>query len=39
VVGGQGQQDLVDEQNVLEVVDDALAVEEVHCGAEEVPVE
>ncbi|KAJ8104906.1 hypothetical protein OPT61_g10502 [Boeremia exigua] len=39
VVGGQGQQDAVDQQDVLEVVDDALAVQEVHGGAEEVPVQ
>lgn len=39
MVGGQGQQDPVDEQNVLEVVDDALAVQKVHGGAEEVPVQ
>lgn len=39
VVVGKRQQDLVDEHNVLEVVDDALAVEEVHCRGQPVPVE
>ena len=39
MVGGQGQQDPVDKQNVFEVVDDALAVQEVHGGAQEVPVQ
>lgn len=39
MVGGQGQQDPVDEQDMLEVVDDALAVQKVHGGAEKVPVE
>lgn len=39
VVGGEGQQDAVDEHDVLEVVDDGLAVEEVHGGDEPVPVE
>lgn len=39
MVGGQGQQDAVDQQDVLEVVDDALAVQEVHGSAEEVPVQ
>lgn len=39
MVGGQREQDAVDEQNVLEVVDDALAVEKVHGGSEEVPVQ
>jgi hypothetical protein len=39
VVGGQREQDTVNEQNVLEVVDDAFAVEKVHGSAEEVPVE
>ena len=35
----QGQQQTVDHEDVLEVVDDALAVQEVHGGAEKVPVE
>ena len=39
MVGGQGEQDPVNEQNVLEVVDDALAVQEVHGSAQEVPVQ
>jgi hypothetical protein len=39
MVGSKREQDAVDEQNMLEVVDDALAVEEVHGSAEEVPVE
>lgn len=38
VVSRQWQQNLVNENNVLEVVDDALAVEKVHGGAEPVPV-
>lgn len=36
---GQWQQNLVDQDNVLEVVDDGLAVEEVHGAGEPVPVE
>jgi hypothetical protein len=39
MVGSEGEQDAVDQQNVLEVVNDALAIQEVHGGAEEVPVE
>lgn len=39
MVGGQGQEDAVDEHDMLEVVDDGLAVEEVHGGDEPVPVE
>lgn len=39
VVGGEGQQHAVDEHDMLEVVDDGLAVEEVHGGDEPVPVE
>lgn len=39
VVGRKRQEDLVNEDNVLEVVDDAFAVEKVHGGAEEVPVQ
>lgn len=39
MVGSQREQDAVDEQNVLEVVDDALAIQKVHCGAQKVPVE
>ena len=39
MMGGQGQQNAVNEQDVLEVVDDALAVQKVHGGAEEVPVQ
>jgi hypothetical protein len=39
VVGSKGQENLVDQDDVLEVVDDTLAVEEVHGGAQEVPVE
>ena len=39
VVGCQRQQHLVDQDDVLEVVDDALAVEEVHGGGQPVPVE
>ena len=39
VVGSKGQENLVDQDDVLEVVDYTLAVEEVHCGTEEIPVE
>lgn len=39
MVGSQREQDAVDQQNVLEVIDDALAIEEVHGGAEKVPVQ
>ena len=39
MVSCQGKQDPVDEQNVLEIVDDAFAVQEVHGSAEEVPVQ
>ena len=39
MVGSQGQQQTVHHQDVLEVVDDTLAVEEVHGGAEEVPIQ
>lgn len=39
VVGCQGQKHPVDEHNVLEVVDDALAVEKVHGARQPVPVE
>jgi hypothetical protein len=39
MVGSEREQNAVDQQDVLEVVDDALAIEEVHGSAEEVPVE
>lgn len=39
MVGSQRQQDLVNEDNVLEVVDDALAVEEIHGSSQPVPVQ
>lgn len=39
MVGRKREQEAVDHEDVLEVVDDALAVEKVHGGAEEVPVE
>lgn len=39
MVGRQGQQQPVHHENVLEVIDDALAVQKVHGGAEKVPVE
>ena len=39
MVGSKGQEDLVDQDNMLEVVDDALAVEEVHGRTQEIPVE
>lgn len=38
MVGSEREQDLVNEDNVLKVVDDALAVQKVHCGGEPVPV-
>ena len=39
MVGSKWQEDLIDQDDVLEVVDDALAVEKVHGGTEEIPVE
>lgn len=39
VMSCQRQQNLVHEQNVLEIVDDALPVQEVHGRREEVPVQ
>ena len=39
VMSSQRKQQPVNHQNMLEVVDDALAVQKVHCGAEKVPVE
>lgn len=39
MVGRERKQETVDHEDVLEVVDDAFAVEKVHGGAEEVPVE
>lgn len=39
MVGSQGKQQTINHQDVLEVVDDALAVQEVHGGSEKVPVE
>lgn len=39
MVGSQRQQYLVDENNMLKVVYDALSVEEVHGGGQPVPVE
>ena len=38
VVSGEREEDFVDQDDALEVVDDAFAVEEVHGGCEEVPV-
>ena len=39
VVGSKREEDLVDEDNVLEVVNDALSVQEVHCRTQEIPVQ
>lgn len=39
MVGGQRQENLVYQNNVLEVVDDSLAVQEVHGRCQPVPVE
>ena len=39
VVGGEWGEHAVDEDDVLEVIDDALAVEEVHGTGQPVPVE
>ena len=39
MVGREGQQNAVDKEDVLEIVDDALAVEKIHGGPQEVPVE
>jgi len=39
VVGGEGEEDAIDEQYALEVVDDAFAVKKVHGSTKEVPVE
>lgn len=39
VVRGQREQHLVDEEDVLEVVDDTLSVQEIHCCREEIPIQ
>lgn len=39
MVGSQRKKHLVNKDNVLEVVDDALSVKEVHGGGQEVPVQ
>ena len=39
VVGGQGQQHLIHQQNMLEVVNDTLSVQEVHGGGQEIPIQ
>lgn len=39
MVRSKRQENLVHDENMLKVVDDALAVEKVHCGDEPVPVE
>lgn len=39
VMCSERQQDLVYQQNVLEIVDNALSVQEVHCDGKEVPVQ
>ena len=39
VVCCKGKEDLVDQDNVFEIIDDAFAIEKVHCRCEEVPVQ
>lgn len=39
MVGCEGQQDAIDKQYVLEVVDNALAIQKVHCCPQEIPVQ
>ncbi len=39
VVGSQREQQAINHEDVLEVVDDALAVEKVHGRAQEIPVQ
>jgi len=39
VVRGKGQENLVNQDNVLEVINDTLAVQKVHGGAQKVPIE
>lgn len=39
VVGSEREENLVDEDDVLEVVNDTLPVEEVHCAAQKVPIQ
>lgn len=39
VVGRERQQNFIHEQNVLEIIDDALSVQEIHGRCEEVPVQ
>lgn len=39
MVSSERKQDLVDQDNMLKVVDDALSIEEVHGGGEPVPVQ
>lgn len=38
MVGGQRKKHLVNKYNMLKVVDDALSIEKVHGGGEEIPV-
>ena len=38
VVGSQGQQHLVHQQNMLKVVDDAFSIQEIHRGSQEIPI-
>lgn len=38
MVGSQGQQNLIHQQDMLEVVDDTLSVQKVHGGGQEIPV-
>ena len=38
MVGSKRQEDSIDQNNMLEVVNDALAVEKIHGGSKEVPV-
>jgi hypothetical protein len=39
VVGCQGQQNAINQQDVLKVIDDALSIEEVHGRSQEIPVQ
>lgn len=39
MVSSKGKQDAVDQQDMLEIVDDTFAIEEVHGGSQEVPVQ
>lgn len=39
MMGCKGEEHPVDEDDVLEIVDDTLSIEKVHCRAQEIPVE